>query len=158
MDLDQVGMTGPRHHLGLLQETPKRSWVGRLDELLDRHLSAEARLLRQVNGAHSAPAELALDPVLADVALARERRRGGDGGDRRRRGGRRRDRDEAHSGRRFIRGLLSRLRRLIRVRGRSPGGNRSPRLGRLTGIGHLSGSLPESFELESGVAFWRQSR
>src|SRR6266566_5309945 len=58
VDLDEVGMAGSRHHLGLLQEALQRDGVGgrRLDELLDRDLSAQARLLREVHGAHAAAA------------------------------------------------------------------------------------------------------
>src|SRR2546423_1593701 len=102
------------------------------------------------------PSQLAFDPVLADVAFARDPRRRGDGGDRRRRRGRWRDRDEAHRGGRVRRGVRCRWGRIGRIRRRSPRRNRGGGLGWLTGIGHLWASLPESFGPESGMAFWRR--
>src|SRR2546429_265149 len=69
MDLDQVRMAGPRHDLRLLQEAFQSDRIGRLDQLLDRDLAPQTRLLGQVDGAHPASAELTFEAVLADVAL-----------------------------------------------------------------------------------------
>ena len=74
-------MARPGHDLGLLEEALQRHRVGRLDELLDGDLTAEARLLGEVDRAHSATAKLALHAVLADVALAGDLGRGRDGSD-----------------------------------------------------------------------------
>ena len=189
VDLDEVGMAGPRHDLRLLEEALQRGRVGggRQDQLLDRDLAAEARLLGQVDGAHAAAPELALDPVLADVALARGlggvdrgsaaaawsaagpasaawwRRRG-----RRnvlsRHGGRR-------SGRRRWRGSSAAVtsggaRRRASPR-RRDGWRRRPglRFPRLTGLGHLARSLAEWVRDQyhawrtrcQAMAFWRHS-
>src|SRR5438105_5973551 len=149
-------MSGARHLLRFLEEAAERNRIGRLEELFDRDLAAQPWLLVEVDGTHAPPAQLAFDPVLADVAFARDPRRRGDGGDRRRRRGRWRDRDEAHRGGRVRRGGRCRWGRIGRIRRRSPRRNRGGGLGWLTGIGHLWASLPESFGPESGMAFCRR--
>jgi hypothetical protein len=72
VELDQVWMAEPRHHLRLLEEALERGGIRRSrgHELFDRHLAAQARLLGEVDGAHAAAAQFPLDDVLADVTLA----------------------------------------------------------------------------------------
>ena len=153
VDLDKVRVAGPGHHLRLLKEALQGDRVGRLDQLLDRDLTAEAGLLGEVDSTHPATAELALDAVLADVVLAGDLRRSRNRSDWRRRHGGRRDRDESHRcpdvRRRFLLRPAARFwRRRPCRRGRLWRG-----FWRLTGIGHRAASLTESFHLPSGMAF-----
>ena len=171
VNLNKVGMARPRHHLGLLQKALEGDGIGRgrLDQLLDRHLAPETRLLGEVYRAHSAAAELAFDAIFADEPLARHRRWSGDHHrDRRRRSRRRRHGDQPHR-RRDIRNVRNRggrrpdrcWRGWRRRVGRAFGGRvwrlRGPRrnawrqrVGRcslgLTGIGHSLASLAECIE------------
>src|SRR5207247_8160532 len=60
-----------------LEEALERDRVGGggRDELLDRDLTAEPGLLREVDGTHAATPQLAFDHVLADVPFRHARRR-----------------------------------------------------------------------------------
>src|ERR1700730_14899945 len=71
VDLHKVWMTGPGHDLCFLEKTQQGGRVSgwQKDELLDSDLSAEPRLLGQVNGTHAAASKLALDKVFADLPL-----------------------------------------------------------------------------------------
>ena len=108
VDLDQVRVAGPCHHLGFLEEALQRDRVGggRRDQLLDRHLTAEPGLLREVHGAHAAASQLAFDHVLADVPLGHARRR--------RDPGLRQRRDQPHGGGLLAGKAAGRLRALTR--------------------------------------------
>src|SRR6266568_2517767 len=76
-DLDQVRVASACHDLGFLEEALERDRVGGggRHELLDRDLTAEPGLLREIDGAHAATPQLAFDHVLADVPLRHARGR-----------------------------------------------------------------------------------
>ena len=173
VDLHQVGVARPGHHLRFLHESRQCGRIrgrGR-DELFDGDFAAKAKLLGQVDGPHPTSAKLALDQILAD--LARRCHGWRRGGGRRRRRGRRHHRldgrDQAHGGgdferrwrgwhRRRGRGRGRRWRRRWRwcrcrwgrfaTRGRSPLGHGRLLLvgsvfGASTRVGHLDRSVSE---------------
>src|SRR5262249_35279166 len=155
------------HHLRLLREALQSDGVGRLEQLFDGDLAAQAWLLGEVDGAHSAAAELTLDAILADEPLARERRW---------RGVRRWHRDEAH-GRRVVACVGRRLggrARMPSLRGRGLPFGRSRRparnpwpglfVRRLPPLGHIPAeptrvrlSSITRCELACGMAFCGRS-